>query len=414
MAHKGYRVIALATKQIKSPTLKDMPRFIENAKKELCDLELLGIVGIIDSIRADAIEAVAACKRAGIQVAMITGDHPATALTIARKLGIARTEEETITGEQLAKLTSEPLALAKALKSKKVFSRVEPMQKLLIVEGLQRLGHFVAVTGDGVNDAPALQKANIGIAMGKGGTDIARKAADIILVNDNFASIVDGIFEGRLAYSNIRKVIYLLLSTAVAEIILFFAASLTNISIPLFATQLLWLNLVTNGIQDVALAFEKAEKGLLTKPPRSPQEPIFNRLMVQEILTAGGFMGVVGFLCFWITLSWGWSEFDARNTLFLLMVVFENLHLLNCRSEKNSLLNISFFSNPLLLLSIVLAHGIHLSAMYITPLRDVLKIQPVSFSDWLLVLAIGLSIIVVMEAYKRLTFARTKDGHLQN
>ena len=401
LARNGYRVLALATKQMSALYFRNKQHSAENAHSNFRDLELLGIVGIIDPVRSEAFEAVEVCKRAGVQVNMITGDHPATALTIARKLGIAHTDKDVITGAQLAKLFSGYSDADKGLSKKTVFSRVEPTQKLMIIEALQRLGHFIAVIGDGVNDAPALYKANIGIAMGKGGTDIARSAADIILVDDKFSSIVAGIFEGRVAYSNVRKVIYLLLSTGFAEIVLFFLSSMINVSIPLFATQLLWLNLVTEGIQHIALAFEKAEKGLLTTPPRSPQEPIFDRLMVEQILISGGFMGFTASIFFWGALKYGWSEFEARNSLLLLMVVFENLHLLNCRSEKESLFDIKFFSNPMLILSITLAHGIHLAAMYTPGLREILKIQPVNFSDWARVIIIGLGVLVVMEGYKR-------------
>jgi len=400
LAKKGYRVIALATGHIKDVDIEKSHLSIEGTIEKLQDLECLGFVGIIDPVREDSIDAIESCKKAGIQVAMITGDHPATALTIARKLGMATTAEEVITGKDLTKFEADPLEMARLLREKKVFSRVLPMQKLIIVDALKKLGHFVTVTGDGVNDAPALHEANIGISMGKEGTDVARKASDIILIDDKFSSIVSGIFEGRAAYDNTRKVIFLLLSTGFAEIILFFATSLFNLPIPLFAAQLLWLNLVTNGIQDIALAFEKSDKSLLNKQPRAPQEPIFNRLMIEQTVTSGGFMGCIAFFLFWIVLKLGWSESDARNILFLLMVVFENLHALNSRSEEKRLLSLNFFSNPFLIVSIIIAHGVHIIAMYTPVLRDVLKLQPISLMDWLMTLIIGVGVIVVAESYK--------------
>lgn len=295
LANDGYRVLALATAQITSFPSDEKQRSSVRIMSELPELEFLGLVGIIDPVRAEAIEAVKVCKKAGIQVVMITGDHPATALAIARKLGIAHTYKQVVTGEQLSALGSNFKMIDSLIQSTRVFARVGSTQKLMIVEAAQRMGHFVAVTGDGVNDAPALYKANIGVAMGKGGTDIARSAADIILVDDNFASIIAGIFEGRVAYSNIRKVIYLLISTGLAEIVLFITVLGANLPIPLFATQLLWLNLVTESIQHIALAFERENGAVLREPPRSPQEAIFNQLMIEQILISGAFMGLAAF-----------------------------------------------------------------------------------------------------------------------
>lgn len=232
---------------------------------------------------------------------MITGDHPSTALAIARELGIASTPEEIVTGKMLAELGSaDTPAFVETVKRARVFARVTPMQKLAIVEALIRLGHFVAVTGDGVNDAPALRAANIGVAMGSG-SDVAKDVASIIITDDNFASIEAGVEEGRFAYDNVRKVTYLLISTGFAEVVLFILAVLVGLPLPLFAVQLLWLNLVTNGIQDVALAFEAGEPGAMRRPPRKPTEGIFNRLMVQETLASGLTIGLVAFgAWFWL------------------------------------------------------------------------------------------------------------------
>ena len=225
-------------------------------------------------------------------------------------------------------------------------------QKLEIVNAARASGHFVAVTGDGINDAPALRTANIGVAMGMAGTDVAREAAEIVISDDHFASITAGIEEGRIAYNNIRNVIYLLISTGAAEVVLVALALLTGSPIPLLPVQLLWLNLVTNGIQDVALAFEPGVGDERRRPARPPREPIFNRLMIERTLVAALFMGLVGFSLFYWCLYAGWTETAARNLLLVLMVLFENVHIFNCRSETRSAFALSPLRSPVLMLGI--------------------------------------------------------------
>jgi magnesium-transporting ATPase (P-type) len=274
MAAGGYRVLAVATKRVGEAASDDW----ENLEGVLHGLTLLGLVGFIDPLRREAKQAVADCRRAGVAVKMITGDHAATALAIARELDIARSRDEVVTGRERPRRET-PIRARIAQAS--VFARVEPTQKVQIVDALRASGHIVAMTGDGVNDAPALQRADLGVAMGQGGTDVARDAADLVLTDDNFASVVAGIEEGRAAYANIRKVIYLLISTGAAEVVVFLLSVMSGLPVPLTAVQLLWLNLVTNGGQDVALAFEKREPGLLERPPRRPDEPIFDWLMIR-------------------------------------------------------------------------------------------------------------------------------------
>jgi magnesium-transporting ATPase (P-type) len=238
---------------------------------------------------------------------MVTGDHPLTAFAIGRELGLLEDESQIITGPQLS-AAADLDEIDRMTRSASVFARVEPGQKLDIVESLQRNGHYVAVSGDGANDAPALRAAQVGVAMGRSGTDVARETADIIITDDNFESIVDGVEQGRIAYANVRKVIFLLISTGAAELVLFVLAMLTALPLPLVAVQLLWLNLVTNGIQDIALSFEPGEGHELQQPPRSPRESIFNRIMLERVIISAIVMGVVAFALFSFLLDQGFDE----------------------------------------------------------------------------------------------------------
>ncbi len=394
LAEGGFRVIAVADGHLAAP-LPEAP-----AETVLAGLVFLGLVGLIDPLRPEAPAAVERCRRAGIRVLMVTGDHPATSLTIARELGIARSRDDLITGGELAAIGTAdvPLFLA-AVKDATVFSRVTPLQKLEIVEALLRLGHFVAVTGDGVNDAPALRRANIGVAMGSG-TDVAKDTAEILVSDDNFASIVAGIEEGRFAYDNIRKVVYLLISTGAAEIILFALALAAGLPLPLLAVQLLWLNLVTNGIQDVALAFEGGEPGAMEHPPRPPGQGVFNRLMIVQSLVSGLTMGLIAFAAWlWLERA-GYPEAEARNLLLMLMVLLENVHVFNCRSERVSAFRTPLRRNRLLIGGVIVAQGVHIASLYLPPMQRVLGVAPVSPTAWLTLLGLALLLLLAMEVFK--------------
>ena len=393
LASQGYRVIAFASGVSR---LNGSATFSED---QLRGLTLLGLVGLIDPLRSEAQAAVAACREAGIEVAMVTGDHPDTALAIARELELADTLDQVVTGPQL-KQAADDTAVDQLTRRARVFARVEPQQKLDIVQSLQRNGHFVAVSGDGANDAPALRAAQVGVAMGKGGTDVARETAELIVADDNFASLVAGVEEGRIAYANVRKVIFLLISTGAAELVLFTLALFTGQPLPLVAVQLLWLNLVTNGIQDVALAFEPGEGDELRQPPRPPREAIFNGLMVERVLLSALVMGSVAFLYFRFLMHRGVGLEEARNSVLLLMVLFENVHVFNSRSESRSAFGHSPLRNPLLLFGTLAAQLLHIGAMYAPWLSDVLAIQPVTPSRWLGVLALALTVLAVMEIHK--------------
>jgi len=283
-----------------------------------------------------------------------------------------------------------------------VFARVEPQHKTAIVESLQRRGHYVAVTGDGVNDAPALRAAQVGVAMGASGTDVARETADLVLADDNFASIVAGIEEGRVAYANVRKVIFLLVSTGAAEIVLFMLALAANLPLPLMAVQLLWLNLVTNGIQDVALAFEPAEGDELARRPRAPREPVFDRLMIERVALSAAVIGGLAFAVFAGLLKSGVPEAEARNATLLLMVLFENVQAFNSRSETRSAFRHNPLRNRLLLFGTIAAQLVHIGAMYTPGLREVIGVQPVSLELWVGLLGVSLALLLAMELHKRL------------
>jgi len=331
---------------------------------------------------------------------MVTGDHPSTAYAIAHELGIAESDDQLVTGALISELKEgNPDELRDTVANSTVFARVSPLQKVDIIEQLTDAGHFVAVTGDGVNDAPALRKANIGVAMGSG-TDVTKDTGAIIVTDDNFASIVNGVEEGRYAYQNLRKVIYLLISTGAAEVLLFTLALIFNLPIPLMAAQLLWLNLITNGIQDKAMAFEKGESGVMNEPPRNPQEKIFNPAMIQEVVTMGAIMAFVGFgLWYWL-LNQGWEPATARNMLLMLMVFFENYHAFNCRSETRSVFQISIRDNWFLVATVLTAFGVHIAALFIPFFQRVLGTAPVSWGAFFSMLGLASTIMVGSELFK--------------
>ena len=300
LAKDGYRVIAICDGEVSNFSKKD------NYDEEyLKNMTVLGLVGFIDPIREEAKESIKDCHNAGIKVIMITGDHPLTALKIAKDLELVTSEFEVATGEEVEReLKKGEKSFAEFIKDKKVFARVTPLDKLAIIDSLKYQGEFVAVTGDGVNDAPAIKSANIGIAMGSG-TDVAKETANMIILDDNFTSIVSGIEEGRTAYANIRKVSYMLLSCGLAEVLFFCLSIIFNLPMPLVAIQLLWLNIVTDGLQDFALSFEKTEEGTMKEKPRSPKESIFNKELMQEVLVAGLFIGLIVFITwYYLIIYW--------------------------------------------------------------------------------------------------------------
>ncbi|MFU8804482.1 MAG: cation-translocating P-type ATPase, partial [Bradymonadaceae bacterium] len=401
MAAQGLRVLAIAMDELDGDVDSSEPPAPET-------LRFLGLVGMIDPLRAGAKEAVDRAHRAGVEVFMVTGDHPVTALAISRELGIAEGEEEVVAGSDLLETSDEDME--ELVRTRRVFARMAPHQKLDIVRAAQRVGHFVAVTGDGVNDAPALQAANIGVAMGKAGTDVAREAAGIVISDDNFASIVNGIEEGRVAFDNVRKVIFLLLSTGAAEIALLMASISLGLPIPITPIQILWLNVATNGIQHLALATEPNEGDVLDRPPRRPNEPIFNRVMIERIAITAVVVGGIGTALFWWLLEQGWTEFAARNALLLFLVLFENVHVGNSRSETKSVLRLSPRRVPILVGAVLLAQLMHIGAMYLPWTQGLLDVKPVSFTTWALLLLSVLPVVLVLELHKFLVKKRSRKN----
>jgi len=396
LAKNGYRVIALAANKVDDFKKKE---FYTN--KDIPKLVFLGLVAFIDPIREEAKESIKNCKRAGIKVLMVTGDHPLTAYSIAKDLGIAKSYDEVANGtlieEELAK---GHVSFDKFVQTKTVYTRVTPLQKLEIVEALKRNGEFVAVTGDGVNDSPAIKSANIGVAMG-GGSDVAKETSDMIIIDNNFMSIVAGVEEGRNAYANIRKVIYMLVSCGLCEVLFFVLSILTNMPMPLVAVQLLWLNLVTDGLQDLALSFETEEEDLMDDKPRDPKESIFDKLLTREILLSGLFMGIIVYIVWVFLLKKVNMDVNvARGYIMTLMVFMQNIHVFNCRSEKHSIFKSNPFKNPLIIVAVVGSIGLQLIIMHVPILSHLLKTESVSALHMLWLFLTAIPILIVMEVFK--------------
>lgn len=390
MAANGFRVLAIAGHSVETADVNNLP-----------ELELLGLTGMIDPLRPEAIDAVKECREAGIEVVMITGDHPATALAISKELGIAVSREEIVTGVELSEMEHLPQPeFEHNLRHAKVFARVSPIQKQRIVEAMKSIGHFVAVTGDGANDAPALKSAHIGVAMGAG-TDLAKEASSIIVTDNNFASIAAGVEEGRFAFDNLRKIIYLLISTGLAEVLAIGLAIILGMPLPFLAVQLLWLNLVTNGIQDIALAFEKGDMDTMKKPPRKPEERIFDKLMNSQVIVSGVVIAGIVFALWWhLIYNLRYDEAHARTVVMMLMVLLQNFHVLNCRSETKSVFQIPLKNNYVLIGGMILAQLVHISASYLPGLSTTLQLDPITLSEWVKLLPTAAIVLVVMEIFK--------------
>ncbi len=389
LAGDGMRVLGVAFRRLDAPATEQAGRSIER------DLVFVGLIGMIDPPRAEVRSAVATCRTAGIRPIMITGDHPLTAGYIARDLGIA--EDATImTGLQLEELSQEELEAV--VESVSVYARVSPEHKLKIVQALQTRGHIVAMTGDGVNDAPALKRADIGVAMGITGTDVSKEAADMVLLDDNFATIVAAVEEGRVIYDNIRKFIKYLMATNVAELAVMLVSPFLGMPLALLPLQILWMNLVTDGLPGLALGFEPPERDVMKRRPHPPNESIFARGLGSHILWAGPFMGMVALITGWF--YWRAGDADWQTMLFTVLTLEQMFHVMAIRLDRESLFVVGPLSNRLLFGAVILTLALQFALIYVPFLQDIFGTQALSLSHILIAFALASSIFWVIEAQK--------------
>lgn len=402
MAARGLRVLALASARLAEPlaVLADGTPDPDHAPDPTA-LTLTGLVGMQDPARPGARDAVARCRAAGIRVLMITGDHPATAAAIAAELGLTRADGDrapVVTGAEVERM--DDAGLTEAVGITDVFARVAPEHKLRIVRALQELGHVVAVTGDGVNDAPALKAANIGVAMGRDGTDVAREASDMVLTDDDFVAIVDAVEEGRVVFDNVRKVTYFLLSTGAASIIAILAAIAGGLPLPYAPAALLWLNVVTNGLQDVALAFEPGEPDVLSRPPRRRDEGVLSRALWERTALTGTTLAAGSLWLYVWAIEQGLDPAAQRGVALTTFVVAMALHAFSARSEHRSIITLDPRTNPFLLGSVLCSSAMHVAALHWGPTQALLRIAPFGADAWLRMGAVALAVVAVSEAHK--------------
>jgi Ca2+-transporting ATPase len=402
-AKEGLRVIAMAYKEV------------SHGKEELTHDDIrkgmvyAGLQGMMDPPREETQSAVEKCTRAGIRTVMITGDHAVTAQAVARQTGISTDNAQVLTGRELEAMDNEHLS--RSVKEVNVYARVSPQHKLRIVRHLLDQHEVVAVTGDGVNDAPALKAAHIGIAMGMKGTDVAKESSDMVIADDNFASIFSAVEEGRVVYDNIKKVTLFLVSCGLGELLAISATIVMGFPIPYIPAQILWLNLVTNGLQDVALAFEPGEKGITHKPPRDPGERILSRLIIRRTILMGIILAAGTVYVFISRLDAGVSLERARTAALTTMVFFQFYQAFNCRSETQSMFRMSIMTNPFLLFSMVAAFFAQMAVIYVPALQWVFRTVPLSVNEWIQIALVSMTVIIAVEidkwVRKRVPPART-------
>ena len=401
MASEALRVLAIAYEPIEVKELEDVKSGIQRGRAKLV---FVGLAGMIDPPRPEAKSAVQLCKKAGIKVIMATGDHKLTAEAIAKEIGIMENNSRVLTGTDLDGMSDEELDAV--INDAAVFARVSPTHKYRIVESLRRKGHIVAMTGDGVNDAPALKAAEIGVSMGITGTDVTKETADMVLTDDNFASIVNAVEEGRVVFENIRKVVKYLISTNTGEIITIIAALLLLPGVPLIFTpvQILWVNLVTDGLLDKFLAMEPKEKGVMDQPPRKPKEKIINRDIMLNITYVGVFMAIGTLWLFTSGYNNGGLQ-RAQTLAFTTIAMFQVFNALNCRSRTTSVFKIGLTTNKYLLAGIAASVSLQVLATLLPPLQTALGTTALSIWDWLLVVLVSSSVFIADEIRK---FVRSK------
>jgi len=395
---EAMRVLAMAYKEAPDDLVELTHDDVEGR------LTLAGLQGMIDPPRPEAVDAVKGCKDAGIRVVMITGDNADTASAISRRLGITMEGPGVLTGKELEAMSDEDLS--ERVQDVSVFARVSPQHKLRVVQQLMKHCEVVAATGDGVNDAPALKAAHIGVAMGRSGTDVAKEAADMLVMDDNFASIFNAVEEGRVVFENIRKVILFLIPTGFAAILSILATMFLGVPIPYVPAQLLWINLVTNGLQDVALAFEPGEKDIIKRPPRHPREGIMSRAMIERSLLIALVISA-GVVYNYITALKGGAPLEeARTMAVTTMVFFQFFQAWNSRSGLQSVFRMNVFSNPFLLYSLVAAFFAQVAVIHVPALQWIFRTVPLTGAEWLQTGIIAMTVIIAVEVDKAIRRSR--------
>jgi P-type Ca2+ transporter type 2C len=400
-ANRALRVLALAYRN-----LGNNPGQTEASSIE-AGLTFAGLIAMIDPPRPEVKNAIAHCREAGIRTVMITGDHKNTAVAIARELGFFTEESLALTGEELDRLSDEEFS--GRIERIPVYARVSPAHKLRIVRAWRKKGNIVAMTGDGVNDAPAVKEADIGVAMGITGTDVTKEVSDMVVTDDNFASIVAAVEEGRGIYDNIKKFVHYLLSCNTGEILVMFVSSLIGLPVPLLPIHLLWVNLVTDGLPALALGVDPVDPNIMQRPPRKPDEKVIPKQMAFIMLYQGIFIALCSLsaFCFVLLLEKGGIA-RARTAAFIVLSCSQLFHAFNCRSQSESLFSIGVFTNKKLILANLVSFSLQMSVVYVPFLQTVFKTVPLGMFDWLLVLAISSLPLWAMEALKAVS---KKPGH---
>lgn len=391
MGREGLRVIATGTRVLADNEELSSPLLPPTG------LTFLGMEGMTDPPRAGVADAIGRCRRAGIKVMMITGDHPVTATAIAGRLGLS-TDRPALTGAEMAALDDHMLAAR--LEQTSVAARVSPVEKLRIVRVLQAKGKVVAVTGDGVNDAPALKAAAIGVAMGKSGTDVARESSDVVLTDDNFVTIVHAVEEGRVTFSAVRKTTFFLLSTGAAALVAVTLSVFAETPLLFLPVQMLWMNVVTNGAQDIALTFEPAEGDELTRPPRAPSEGVLSRTLWFRAGITGCWMALAVTLTFVVALHNGYTETHARTFALTMFVVLTFFQVHSSRAETKSIFQLRLLANKPLLFTSLAAQTLHWAVQTWPVSADLLGLTPLHLWEWLLCVGVGSTVLVIVEAEK--------------
>jgi Ca2+-transporting ATPase len=398
LAEKGQRVVACAYKKIKNQKSK-----IKNLEEEVKDLTFVGFIALHDPIRKEVKEAIRICQTAGMRPIIVTGDHKLTARAIATQLGLKVGEKNIIEGPELETLTDEDFK--RRLKDIKIYARVEPRQKLRIIEAWQEKGEVVAMTGDGINDAPALKKADIGVALGSG-TDVAKEASDLILLTDNFSIIVAAVEEGRVIIDNIKKTVTLFLSQCFSEIILVGASILWGLPLPIIAAQILWENLIEGSPQGIALAFEPKEKDVMEKKPEDPKTPLLTGEMKTIIFGFGVFTSIILFGLFLWLLKLNLPLAEIRTIIFAALSIDTFFYAFSCKNLRKNIWQYNPFSNLYLIASILFSFFMLLIAVYLPPFQSLLRTVPLNLFDWLVLLVLGGINLILIEATKYYFIAR--------